>query len=106
MVDIVSKNGCLLLATGPKADGTIAEESKNIFREIGAWLKLNGEAIYGTRPWQVFGEGPTQLSTDHHSEHENQENVAADIRFTQKNGMLYATSQGALWPQGIRNSLL
>ncbi|MDZ8117841.1 alpha-L-fucosidase [Pontiella sp. NLcol2] len=97
LIDIVSKNGCLLLNIGPKADGTIPEEDKAILREMGAWLKLNGEAIYGSRPWKIYGEGPTKISAGHHSEQENADNVSADIRFTQKGDTLYAISLG--WPE-------
>jgi alpha-L-fucosidase len=58
LVDIVSKNGALLLNIGPKPDGTIPDQEQEILREIGRWLDVNSEAIYGTRPWQVYGEGP------------------------------------------------
>jgi alpha-L-fucosidase len=70
-VDIVSKNGCLLLNIGPKADGTIPEEEAAMLREIGAWLRVNGEAIYSSRPWKVFGEGPTETVEGHLSEQRN-----------------------------------
>ncbi len=97
MVDIVSKNGCFLLSIGPKADGTIGENETRILKDFGVWLKINGEAIYDTRPWKIYGEGPTQISTGHHSEHKNKDSVAADIRFTTKNDTLYAVSLG--WPE-------
>jgi alpha-L-fucosidase len=61
LVDIVSKNGCLLLNIGPKSDGTIPSEDKAILLEIGDWLKINGEAIYGSKLWRTAGEGPTQI---------------------------------------------
>ncbi len=56
---MVSKKRCLASNIGPKPDGTIPAEDTQILREIGKWLKVNGEAIYGTRYWKVFGEGPT-----------------------------------------------
>ena len=61
LVDIVSKNGSLLLNIGPRPDGTIPEPEEKMLREIGGWLAVNGEAIYGTRPFAVFGEGPTAV---------------------------------------------
>ena len=96
LIDIVSKNGCLLLNIGPKADGTISPEAKKILEEMGVWLKLNGEAIYDTRPWKIYGEGPTKISSGNHTESENFENVATDLRFTTKGETLYATALG--WP--------
>ena len=61
LVDIVSKNGNLLLNIGPRADGTIPQEVQQLLRAVGAWLATNGEAIYGTRAWRSFGEGPTKV---------------------------------------------
>lgn len=74
-VDIVSKNGNLLLNVGPKADGTIPELQAERLRGFGRWLSTNGEAIFGTRPW-VEAEGTTREETD--------------IRFTEKDGAVYA----------------
>ncbi len=62
LIDITSKNGLLLLNIGPRADGTIPDEVRATLLNIGKWLNVNGEAIYGTRPYQVFGEGPTKAS--------------------------------------------
>ncbi|HHU72222.1 MAG TPA: alpha-L-fucosidase, partial [Clostridiales bacterium] len=62
LVDIVSKNGTLLLNIGPKGDGTIPQEDKEILQTIGKWLKVNGEAIYGSKVWRQFGEGPTKVT--------------------------------------------
>jgi alpha-L-fucosidase len=61
LVDIVSKNGALLLNIGPRPDGTIPEPEQEILRDIGKWLAVNGEAIYNTRPWHIYGEGPTNI---------------------------------------------
>jgi alpha-L-fucosidase len=93
LVDIVSKNGCLLLNIGPKSDGTIPHEEQEILREIGRWLSVNGEAIYGTRPWKVFGEGPTKLPAGQFSDNDVIFN-GQDIRFTTKGKKLYAITLG------------
>jgi alpha-L-fucosidase len=91
LIDIVSKNGCMLLNVGPKADGTIPEEARERLLEIGKWLEINGEAIYGTRPWSVYGEGPTNMAkAGAFSEEEEVQYTAEDIRFTVKGDVLYA----------------
>ncbi|WP_228372756.1 alpha-L-fucosidase [Demequina maris] len=59
LVDVVSKNGCLLLNIGPKADGTLADDEVRLLAEVGDWLGTNGEGVFGTEPWLVYGEGPT-----------------------------------------------
>ncbi len=95
LVDVVSKNGNLLLNVGPKADGTIPEEARAILLQMGAWLKTNGEAIYGSRPWLLYGEGPTKVASSALNT-DRQEFTPEDIRFTTRNGILYAIALG--WP--------
>jgi alpha-L-fucosidase len=96
LVDVVSKNGNLLLNVGPKSDGSIPDEARDILLQIGAWLKTNGEAIYGSRPWLVYGEGPTKVTSSAKSS-DQQEFTAEDIRFTTHSGALYAIALG--WPK-------
>jgi alpha-L-fucosidase len=96
LVDIVSKNGALLLNIGPRLDGSIPEPDQRILRDIGAWLAVNGEAVYGTRPWEVFGEGPTQVIEGSFKDTERQHFTAQDIRFTAKGDSLYAICLA--WP--------
>jgi alpha-L-fucosidase len=97
LVDIVSKNGALLLNIGPRPDGTIPEPEEEMLLEIGRWLALNGEAIYGTRPWKVFGEGPTEVGSGSFSDTRRQAFTAQDIRFSTKGVALYAILLG--WPE-------
>jgi len=90
LIDIVSKNGNMLLNIGPKSDGTITLEQESVLLAIGKWLDINGEGIYGTRPWDVAEEGPTKASEGSFAEFKPVVYTAKDIRFTTKNGIVYA----------------
>ena len=89
LVDIVAKNGCLLLNVGPKADGTICQEELDILKGIGDWMKVNGECIYGSQPWRVQEEGSTKLVEGMFSEEGRNAYGNDDIRFTCKYDYLY-----------------
>ena len=93
LIDIVSKNGNLLLNIGPRSDGTITDEETQTLLGTGKWLEVNGEAIYGTRPWKVFGEGPTESASGSFVAQEKPF-TAQDIRFTSKADTLYVTTLG------------
>jgi alpha-L-fucosidase len=90
LIDIVSKNGVLLLNIGPKADGTITDEQTAVLLAIGEWLNVNGEAIYSTRCWKKFGEGETQSTKGSFSDNTATAYTAQDIRFTTKGNDFYA----------------
>ena len=90
LVDTVSKNGNLLLNVGPKADGTFAERDQTILREIGSWLAVNGEAIYGSRPWKRSSEGPTKTQEGQFTDNHPLEYTPEDIRFTVRGDSIYA----------------
>ena len=97
LVDIVSKNGALLLNVGPKPDGTIPEQAKDVLLAMGRWLAINGEAIYGTRPWKISGEGPTKVVGGSFNDTATKPYTSHDIRFTTRDGLLYAIALA--WPQ-------
>ena len=98
LTDIVSKNGCLLLNVPVRGDGTIDEKEEAILDQIGAWTARNGEAIYETRPWRKFGEGPTASApAEAFGEGQQKPYTAEDVRFTKKGETLYAVFLE--WPQ-------
>lgn len=90
LIDIVSKNGNLLLNIGPRADGTITEEQKSVLLSIGDWLRINGDAIYGTRCWKKYGEGETISTVGSFSDNKATPYTVNDIRFTTKENVFYA----------------
>ena len=97
LIDIVSKNGVLLLNISPKADGTIPQEQKDVLFTIGEWLDHYGEAIYGTRPWYIHGEGPTvepEGPFKHHEEFLKIKYSPEDVRYTTKENKIYAMTMG------------
>lgn len=96
LVDVVSKNGALLLNIGPRPDGTIPDADQNILREIGRWLAVNGQAIYGTRPWKTYGEGPTEIVEGAFTDTQRQPFTGADLRFTMRGDVLYVIALA--WP--------
>jgi alpha-L-fucosidase len=101
LIDVVSKNGNLLLSVPVRGNGTIDEQEHAIVEEVGRWIAGNGEAIYDTRPWAVFGEGPAmedkpEMSGPGFNEGKAKPFTAADIRFTAKGAHVYAFVMG--WP--------
>jgi alpha-L-fucosidase len=105
-LDRISKNGNLLLNISPKADGTIPQEQKDVLLAIGAWLKKYGEAVYATRAWEKYGEGPTKMGAAHGIMAAPSEGTAKDVRYTRSkdNTTLYAISLG--WEKGQKELLL
>lgn len=99
-LDRISKNGNLLLNISPMADGTIPQEQKDILLAMGAWLKKYGEAVYATRAWEKYGEGPTLMGAGHGVFTAPAEGTAKDIRYTRSkdNTTLYAIMLG--WDEG------
>ena len=100
LCDVVSKNGNLLLNIPIRGDGTIDDKEQAVLEGIGAWMDVNKECIFGTRPWKVFGEGPASegaaLSAQGFNEGKGKPFTAADFRFTTKSNVFYAIELG--WP--------
>ena len=92
LADIVSKNGNLLLNVVLYPDGSLPPESQTLLSDLKSWMAINAEAIHATRPWAVYGEGPTETAAGAFKE--NAEYTAQDIRFTTKNETLYAITLG------------
>jgi alpha-L-fucosidase len=88
-VDAISKNGVVMLNVALRGDGTLPENQAAYLTAFGDFLKINGEGIYGTRPWNAFGEGPLKIKDGRQGEN-HQDFSQADIRFTTKDDALYA----------------
>lgn len=101
LTDIISKNGCMLLNILQRPDGTIDEDADFILRRMADWYAVCGEAVFGTRPWRVFGEGGTRVLIDGFRE-EATNWQPDDFRFTQKDGAVYAFMMGAKPGQTVR----
>ena len=94
LADIVSKNGNLLLNYTQRPDGSLDDETTWIVEQVGAWLRTNGEAIYGTRPWTTWGEGDANFRPGEFGVDEEVAFGASDVRFTTKGDVLYAIVLG------------
>jgi len=92
----VSKNGNLLMNIGPRSDGTIPEQVQQVLLDVGAWLDVNGEAIYATRPWRTYGEGLTKVTAGSFHDTDVANYKPEDFRFTAKGDALYVI--GLAWP--------
>ena len=94
LVDIISKNGVMLLNILQRPDGTIDEDAEFILDRLADWFAINSEAVYGTRPWRAFGEGETRVKIEGFTEDKTDWN-RSDFRFVQKDGAVYAFAMGA-----------
>jgi alpha-L-fucosidase len=99
LVDIVSKNGNLLLNIVQRPDGSLDPEVEQALEQMAAWIDVHGEAIYGTRPWLIYGEGPVRATKGGHFQ-EDFAYTTQDVRFTTKGPVLYAIALG--WPDDGR----
>lgn len=108
LVDIVSKNGNMLLSVPLRSDGTPDEKEIAILKEFGAWMKVNGESIYGTRPWAKFGEGPIadsdiKINAQGFNDGNYAKAGSGEIRFTQTDKYLYVSALA--WPEDGKMSV-
>ena len=99
LVDIASKNGNLLLNIPQRPDGTLDDECAFLLERIGAWMRINGEGIYATRPWTHAAEGPSRVVIDRFKE-DAVDWTIEDFRFTAKGKQVYAFLMK--WPAGGR----
>jgi alpha-L-fucosidase len=118
LVDVVSKNGNLLLCVPPTPEGTLDEAETKALNDIGDWMAINGEAIYGTRPWKIYGDGPSVTEKQEKGPFQHLKDsikdfrkyVPSDLRFTQKGKTLYIFSMEkpdgdiAVKPLGLKSA--
>ncbi len=100
LIDVVSKNGNLLLSIPVRGNGTIDDKERKVLADIKAWMDINSESIYGTRPWKTFGEGPLAEAANPMNAqgfNEGQAYSAQDVRYVEKDGVVYATIMA--WPE-------
>jgi alpha-L-fucosidase len=94
LIDVVSKNGTMLLSVPQMPDGTLDSEEESILDDITKWMAVNSEAIYSTRPWKQFGEGQETTTREVVDLRTRKALTADDIRFTTKNGKMYVFCLG------------
>ena len=100
LIDVVSKNGNLLLSIPVRGNGTIDDKERQVLADIKAWMDVNGESIYGTRMWRTFGEGPLAEAANPMNAqgfNEGQAYSSKDVRYVTKKGAVYATIMA--WPE-------
>jgi alpha-L-fucosidase len=107
LIDVVSKNGNLLLSVPLRGDGSIDDRAREVVTGIGGWMAVHSEAIIGTRPWHIFGEGPAQeeapsLHVQGFNEGKGKAFTSDDVRFTTKGNVMYAFIMGTLTKKQLR----
>ncbi len=100
LIDVVSKNGNLLMNFPQRGDGSLYPECETVLAELAKWMPVNGEGIFGTRPWSTYGEGPSLIAASYMNELMHPL-TWQDIRYTRKGDALYAFCLGI--PQGQVN---
>jgi len=108
LVDIVSKNGNLLLNFPLPNSGELDPEEMNVLEGITAWMAVNSEGIHSSRPWKIYGEGPStkaKIEAGNFNEDKQKDLMAEDIRFTTKGSMIYAFVMGQPEKEAVVNAL-
>jgi alpha-L-fucosidase len=111
LLDIISKNGNLLLNIPVKGDGTIDSDEEAILESMASWMAVNSQSIYGTRPWSVYGEGPSTTSNQDKGHFGGLSDVSKtpfapdDFRFVVKGNVLFVSALGGLEKSALIKSL-